>query len=277
MFDLSTVVSASSEFRPQKVLVYGVQGLGKTTFGATFERPILLRVEDGAAAIDVPTFPKLIESYGELMEAMAALHGQEHGFKTLVLDSLDWLEPIVWGQTVSRINSDRERPVESIEGVGYGKGYVEADQDWRNIMGWLDALRCNRGMTIVLVAHADIKRHEPPDGDPYDRYQIKLHKRAWALWQEWADMVLFANYRRRTIKTKDGGAKGESKFRAEGTGERCLFTEERPAYLAKNRWSLPHEILIGQDKTWAAFHAALNAATGGRYAIPHTINGKEAA
>jgi hypothetical protein len=277
MFDLSTVVSASAEFRPQKILTYGVQGLGKTTFGCTFERPILLRVEDGAAAIDVPTFPKLIENYGELMEALGALYGQEHAYQTLVMDSLDWLEPIVWAQTVARINADRERPVDSIEGVGYGKGYVEADQDWRNIMGWLDALRITRGMTIVLIAHAEIKRHEPPDGDPYDRYQIKLHKRAWALWQEWADMVLFANYRKRTIKTKDGGPKGDSKFRAEGTGERCLYTEERPAYLAKNRWGLPHEIYLGQDKTWAAFHQALNQSTGGRYQLPSKLNPQEAA
>lgn len=271
MFDLSTVVSASSEFRPQKVLVYGVQGLGKTTFGATFERPILLRVEDGAAAIDVPTFPKLIESYGELVGALSALYEQEHQFKTLVVDSLDWMEPIVWAKTCATLG------IESIEKAGYGKGYVEADKDWRNVMGWLDALRFSKGMTIVLIAHAEIKRHEPPDGDPFDRYQIKLHKRAWALWQEWADMVLFANYRSTRKLVKDGGKNNESKFRGEGKGERCLFTEERPAYLAKNRWGLPHEILIGQDKTWAAFHAALNAATGGRYAIPSTTHGKEAA
>lgn len=270
-FDLSTVVSAAAEFRPQKILTYGVQGLGKTTFGCTFEKPILLRIEDGAAAIDVPTFPKLIEHYGELCEALAALHTQEHGFKTLVVDSLDWIEPLVWATTCQRLGID------SIEKAGYGKGYVEADADWRNVMGWLDALRLNRGMTIVLIAHAEIKKHEPPDGDAYDRYQIKLHKRAWALWQEWADMVLFANYRRRTIKTKDGGTKGDSKFRAEGSGERCLYTDERPAYLAKNRWSLPHEIFVGQDKGWSAFHQALNAATAGRYPLPTTLNPQEAA
>jgi len=269
-FDLSPIVSAAAEFKPQKILTYGVQGLGKTTFGCTFEKPILLRIEDGAAAINVPTFPKLVETYPELCEAIYALHG-DHQFQTLVVDSLDWLEPIIWAQTCAKLGID------SIEKAGYGKGYVEADADWRTIMGGLDSLRLTRGMTIVLIAHAEIKRHEPPDGDAYDRYQIKLHKRAWALWQEWADMVLFANYRRRTVKTKDGGTKGESKFRAEGSGERCLYADERPAYLAKNRWSLPHEIFIGQDKGWGAFHQALHEATGGRYALPTTINSKEAA
>lgn len=269
-FDLAAICSSAAEFRPQKVLVYGVQGLGKTTFGTTFESPILLRVEDGAAALDVPTFPKLVETYAELCEAITALHG-DHGFKTLVVDSLDWMEPLVWAQVCARVGKA------SIEDLGYGKGYVEADAEWRTIMGGFDSLRLNKGMTIVLVAHAEIKRHEPPDGEAYDRYQIKLHKRAWALWQEWADMVLFANYRRRTVKTKDGGAKGQDKFRAEGSGERCLYTDERPAYLAKNRWGLPHEILVGQDKTWGAFHQVLNAATGGRYPLPTTMQAAAAA
>ena len=270
-FELSNIVSASAEFRPQKILAYGVQGLGKTTFGCTFESPILLRIEDGAAAIDVPTFPQLVETYGQLCEAIQALHG-EHAFKTLVVDSLDWIEPLLWAETCRRLGID------SIEKAGYGKGYVEADAEWRMVLGGFDSLRLNRGMAIVCVAHSEIKRHEPPDGDPYDRYQIKLHKRAWALSQEWADMVLFANYRRRTIKTKDGGPKGENKYRAEGSGDRCLYTDERPAYMAKNRWSLPHEIFVGQDKTWAAFHQALHEATGGKYALPSTLNNnKEAA
>ncbi|GAB6037161.1 hypothetical protein JCM15519_17200 [Fundidesulfovibrio butyratiphilus] len=260
-FSLDTITSAAATFGPQKALIYGVQGLGKTTFACTFDRPILLRVEDGAAAIDVPTFPSLVTSMSEIIEAIQALHG-DHPYGTLVVDSLDWMEPIVWANTCARLE------ITSIEKAGYGKGYVEADADWRMVMGGFDSLRLNRGMAIVLVAHAEIKRHDPPDGEPYDRYQIKLHKRAWALWQEWADMVLFANYRRQAIKTKDGGAKGEDKFRAVGTGERVLYTDERPAYVAKNRWSLPHEIYVGQDRTWAAFHRELSKATDGRYALP---------
>lgn len=270
MFDLQSITSAAAMFRPQRILVHGVQGLGKTTLGCTFEKPILLRIEDGAAAIDVPTFPKLIESMGELCQAIQALHG-EHDFQTLVVDSLDWMEPIVWANTVARLNESRERPLSSIEDVGYGKGYVEADADWRMVMGGFDSLRLNKGMTVVIIAHSEIKRHEPPDGDAFDRYQIKLHKRAWALWQEWADMVLFANYRRRLIKTKDGGKSGQDKHRAEGSGERVLFTDERPAYMAKNRWGLPHEIYVGQDKSWAAFHQALSTSTGGRYALPSNL------
>lgn len=270
MFDLNDVTSSAKDCKAQKILIYGPPGLGKTTFGATFESPILLRIEDGAAALDVPTFPKLVEDYSELCEAVNALHG-EHSFRTLVVDSLDWLEPIVWAETCARLSAMSDRPVTSIEQPGYGKGYLEADRVWKEIIGGFDSLRLNRGMNLVMIAHAEQKRVEPPDSDPYDRYQIKLHKRAWALWQEWVDMLLFASYERRLVKTKDGGKSGDDKHRAEGSGDRVIFTDERPAYLAKNRWSLPHRIYIGQDRAWSAFHQALYQASKGRYALPQGL------
>lgn len=268
-FDLGSVQPANAQYRPEKVIAYGVQGLGKTTFGCTWERPILLRSEDGGDAFDVPTFPAVLTGLNEFAAAINALHG-DHPYRTLVIDSIDWLEPLVWGATLARLNQfrDPEKQLMSIEELGYGKGYVEADNEWRYVLAGLDSLRMERGMHIVLIAHAEIKRFEPPDGEPFDRYQIKLHKRAWALCQEWASQVLFCNYRRRLMKTKDGGQKGQDKFRAEGSGERVIHADERPAYVAKNRWGLPHEIFIGTDKTWSAYHEALHKATGGRYVVP---------
>ena len=84
-------------------------------------------------------------------------------------------------------------------------------------------------------------------------------------------MVLFSNYTKRTIKTKEGSKATDAKYRAEGSGERCIFTDERPAYVAKNRWGLPHEIYVGQDKTWRPFHEALNKASEGKYALPTNL------
>lgn len=258
MFDLNSITSASEVWKPQKIVVYGVQGLGKSLFGSTFNAPIFIRTEDGIGAIDVPTFPKVVSDFYELAEAVKALHG-EHKFKTVVIDSLDWVEPIIWKKTCE------DHGKESIEEFGYGKGYVEADADWRYIMGGLDSLRLNKGMDIVLIAHAEIKTFNSPETEPYDRYQIKLHKRAFALWQEWADMVLFCNYKVDIAKSKEGFNK-EVK-RGKGSGERIIYTEERPAFLAKNRWGLPPEIYIGQDKTWSGFHQAMSEATGGKYKI----------
>lgn len=257
-FDLSSITSAAAEWKAQKILLYGVQGLGKTVFGSTFETPILIRTEDGAGAVDVPAFP-LAATHADIVAIINTLHG-EHNFKTVVLDSLDWLEPLVWAETC------RTAGHKHIEDFGYGKGYLAADEQWRFIMGGLDSLRLNRGMTLVLIAHAEIKTFQSPEVDPFDRYQIKMHKRAFALWQEWADMVLFANYKTR-IEKAEAGFNKEVK-RGAGTGERVIYTEERPAYLAKNRWGLPPEIYIGQDKTWCAFHKALNKATSGRYEVP---------
>lgn len=259
MFDLDSIAQANATWNPQKIVIYGVQGLGKTTLGATFENPILVRTEDGAGAVDIATFPKLIETFPEMETVINTLHG-EHNFKTLILDSLDWLEPIVWQQTCSLHDKS------SIEEFGYGKGYTEASAQWRYLMGGFNSLRFAKGMDIVLISHADIKRYDSPEIDPYDRYQIKLHKHAFGLWQEWADMVLFCNYKTRIVKT-DVGFKKEV-ARGAGAGERIIYTEERPAYLAKNRWGLPPEIYIGQDKSWSAFHKTLSECTSGRYPIP---------
>lgn len=265
-FTLDAVKPANSDWQPQKILVYSVQGLGKSTFGATFEAPIFARTEDGAGALDVPTFPGLVRTFADMEAAITALHG-EHPYKTLVLDSLDWLEPIVYAKQMEAVPySEKGKEIKNIEDYGYGKGYAMALDWWRYLMGGFDSLRLNKGMTVVLIAHSEVKRYDSPETDPFDRYGIKLHKGAFALWQEWADMVLFCNYKTR-IHSTDVGFQKEVK-RGEGSGERVIYTEERPAYLAKNRWGLSPEIYIGADKTWSAFHRELNRATGGRYQVP---------
>lgn len=255
---LDLIKSSNATFPAQKILVYGVQGLGKTTFGATFSNPVLLPIEDGAAAIDMQAFP-LVTTFQQIVDAIQALHG-DHKFKTLVIDSLDWMEPLLWKACCEHFNKG------SIEEFGYGKGYIEVDKWWRHVMGGLDSLRYNKGMDIILLAHSEVKHIEPPDTDPYDTYQIKMQKRAFALWQEYADMVLFLNYKVNVQKTKAGI--GEERIRGIGTGDRMIYTSERPAWKAKSRWALPDEILIGKDKTWAAFHEQLEAATGGKYINP---------
>ncbi|MCP3942593.1 MAG: ATP-binding protein [Desulfobacteraceae bacterium] len=271
-FELGNIRSANEEWKAQKILLYGPQGLGKTVFGSTFEAPILVRTEDGACAIDVPTFPMLVSLFTDMEAAINALHG-EHPYKTMVVDSLDWLEPIIWAKQVQeRPLTDKGIEVTNIEDYGFGKGYAMVDEWWRYLMGGFDSLRLTKGMNIVLIAHSEIKTHSPPESDPYDRYQIKLHKRAAGLWQEWADMVLFANYKTIVKKTSTGFNKDVK--RGTGSGERVIYTEERPAYRAKNRWGLPSEIYIGQDKTWAGFHQALSLATDGRYQLGFSLEEK---
>lgn len=268
MFDLESTVMSDEGWEPQRIIVSGVQGLGKGTFAATFEKPFLLRTEDGAGNIHVPTFPKVAEDFSEIESGIEALHG-EHEYKTLILDSLDWLEPIIWDRLKeTEPLSEKGKKIHDIEDYGFGKGYKKCLVWWRHIMGGLDSLRLTKGMNIIIISHTEVKRHEPPESEPYDRYQIKLYKSAASLWQEWADVVLFCNFKT-SVQKADLGF-GKEKARGTGSGERVIYTEERPSFLAKNRWGLPPDIHIGKDKTWAAFHAALSVSTQGRYQVPTT-------
>jgi hypothetical protein len=218
--------------------------VGKTTFAAQANAPVFVQTEDGLGTLSVPHFP-LARTFEEVIEALVALYTEEHDLKTVVVDSVDWLEPLIWAKAC------RENGWASIEDAGYGKGYIAALGLWRQYLDGLNALRDDRGMTVVQIAHTDIKRFDSPEHDPYDRYLIKLHARAAALLQEHSDVVLFANYRISTVKADVGFNKKVN--RALGSGERVVHTAERPAFLAKNRYGLPETLALD----WQAFAQAM--------------------
>ena len=234
----------STALAPPRVLMHGVAGIGKTTFASASDKPVFILTEDGLGTLGVPHFP-LARSFDAVMEALAALYSEAHDFKTVVIDSLDWLEPLVWARAC------KNNGWASIEDAGYGKGYVAALDLWRQYLDGLNALRDERGLTIIQIAHTDIKRFDSPEHEPYDRYVIKLHARASALLQEHSDVVLFANYRISTVKSDIGFNKKVT--RALGSGERLLFTAERPAFIAKNRYGLPDTLPMN----WQAFYEAM--------------------
>jgi hypothetical protein len=217
---------------PRRVMLYGTHGIGKSTFGAMAEAPIFIPTEDGVGDIDCESFP-LAQSLGQVMAALESLYTSDHGYKTVVIDSLDWLERLIWAEVCA------DKGVESIEDIGYAKGYTFAIDKWRAVLGALDALRSDRGMAVILIAHSKIEKFENPETEPYDRYSPRLHKLASALVQEWSDEVLFATYRVLTRKVDEGFNK--AKHQGLGTGERIVRTTERPAHVAKNRIGLPEE------------------------------------
>lgn len=232
-------VKRSGQPKPPTVLLYSVHGIGKTTFGASAPNPIFIQTEDGLGAIEADTFG-VLKSYGEIMDAIGSLYNEEHDFKTVVLDSADWAEPLVWAEAC-RLNGWKD-----IETPGYGRGYVAALDSWKMLIDGLTALRDERGMAVVILAHSEIKKFDSPETEPYDRYQPKLHKGASAIVQEAMDCVLFANYRVSTVKTDSGFNK--KLVRGVGSGERLIFTTERPAFLAKNRWSFPETMPLSWDE-----------------------------
>lgn len=233
-----------AEAPPPRILIHGVAGVGKTTFATSAEKSVVVRTEDGLGTIDVPHFP-LANTFEEVMEAIYALYAEPHDFRTVVVDSVDWLEPLVWKRACL------DNGWGSIEEPGYGKGYLAALTLWRQYLDGLNALRDERGMTVIQIAHTDIKRFDSPEHEPYDRYVIKLNARAAALLQEHSDVVLFANYRISTVKSDVGFKKTVT--RALGSGERVLYTAERPAFLAKNRYGLPDTLSLD----WPSFAAAM--------------------
>lgn len=245
-------VKSGMSVAPPLCMVYGTHGVGKTSFAASSPKPIFLQTEDGMGMIDAPTFGTL-KTYDQVMQAIGSLYTEDHLFQTVVLDSADHLEPIVWGQTC------KDNAWANIETPGYGRGYVAALDLWRTLIDGLRALRDERKMSVIVIAHAKIERFESPETEAYDRYSPKMHKGASALLQESMDCVLFANYRVSTVKSDAGF--GKKTTRAIGGGDRVLYTEERPAFLAKQRYHLPASIPM----TWASF------ASG----VPYFINQTE--
>jgi hypothetical protein len=248
MFDLSSISRSIS--KPPRIVVYGVPGVGKTTLASQAPDCVFLPVEDGCGELGVQSFPRPTE-YAQVVEAINTLLEGGHQFRTLVVDSLDKLEPLVWDHVCQTVPNDRGAKVERIEEYGYGKGFTHALSEWRNLLAGFDALREN-GMAIVLLAHSAVVRFDAPDSDPYDRYQMRLHKSADALISDWADALLFANYK---VTTVDAGSPGmKAKKRGVGRGDRCLHTSERPAWKAKNRYGMPDTLPM----EWAELATYLN-------------------
>jgi hypothetical protein len=223
---------------PPRIIVHGPGGIGKTTLAASFPGAVVLRTEDGLGLLDVP-HTEIASDYEGITGPIGELFAMEEP-GTLVLDSLDWAEPSVWAETCSRLK------VSSIEEPGFGKGYVAADEVWRELFSGLTALN-RRGWCVVLIAHSAIVTYKDPMSEGYDRIVLKLHKRAAALAVEWADLVMYAHEERTVNERKD--KRGN---RAIGTGSRVLATAPSPAYEAKNRYNLPPLIRLDADTLIAA-------------------------
>ena len=216
---------------PPRFVLYGGHGIGKSTLASQFPSPIFISTEDGLDSLDVTSFPKAAH-IKDVVESIKTLIKEDHEFKTVVIDSVDWLvEPLI----VSNVEATHEA-----KDLAYGKGQMMVAEEFREILQGLDVLRSKRGMNVVLIAHATVVRFEDPRTEPYDRYQPKLPNRCNALLQEWADVIAFAAFKV-IIRKSDSGFNKE-KTRGVTTGERLLHFVENPAYAAKNRYGCPDEI-----------------------------------
>jgi hypothetical protein len=229
--------------KPPRLLIYGPEKMGKTSLAASFPSPVFLQTEDGAPSdLELDSFGHL-DSFNGVLDAMTALASQDHGFQTVVLDSVSELERLVFAEVCGR------NKWQSIEQPGYGKGYAEADYVWKEFIDGFNYLRNERGMTVVLIGHAVITRFDDPETQSYSRYEIDLHKRAVAALSREVDAILLV---KKDVTIKTEGSTKNARARADGGDTRWICCEGRPAYAAGNRFSMPDRIMFERTKGFEA-------------------------
>lgn len=241
VIDLNKISKKNAPKEP-RVIIYGPEGIGKSTFGAMADKPIFILTEDGLGDIDAPAIPqdengkpRSANSFNEVMDCIQTLATTEHDYKTVVIDTLDWLEPLIWKATCKRLK------VESIEEPGYGRGYVETMQEWQEFFDAVTYLRDTKNMTVIMIAHSTISKIEDPMHSAYDKNCLKLHKRAAAKAAEYADVIGFCELKTMTRSEKSGFDK--TRNIAMSTGERILRVSPTAGCVAKKRYrDMPDEM-----------------------------------
>jgi hypothetical protein len=239
-------VTTTPKFQPMRILLYGVEKIGKTMFATEAPAPIFIGPEDGFP-VDCQTAPRfpLPESWADALDAIDELTERENQYQTLVIDTVDWLEPLIWQQVCSTAQA---HSIEDVGG-GYGKGYTAALDEWRKMLSALERLRAKRRMHVILLGHSQVRTFKNPEGADFDRYSLKINEKAAGLLKEWSDAVLFANYETIAKAQRNAKAKGLD------TGARRIHTERRAAFDAGNRYSLPEVLAL----SWSEFDSARNA------------------
>lgn len=223
----------------KKVVIFGPEGIGKSTFAAQFPEPLFIDTEESTKELDVARMDKP-SSWAMLNQQIDFVIGSKP-CKTLIIDTIDWAEALCIADLCARNSKN------GIEDFGYGKGYVYEKEDFGKFLNHLSEV-INVGINVVLTAHAAIKKFEQPDEmGSYDRWEMKLGAKTGSvispLVKEWADMVLFANYKTLSVATDKEG----KKHKAQG-GRRVMYTSHHPCWDAKNRYGLPEEIPMDYEQ-----------------------------
>jgi hypothetical protein len=229
---------------PPRLVLYGTEGIGKSTFAASAPAPVFIQTEDGLGELDCDKFP-LAKGLEDVLAALYSLLSDEHDYQTVVIDSLDWLERLIFDELCRQYNVSS---IEKVDG-GYAKGYTHALVHWRSVLTLLNRLRTERGMIVLCIAHAKVEKFEDPEATSYDRYSPRLHKHACGLVCEWADAVIFATRKIRVQSEETGFNRKRGIAHALGKdgGERVLRTIGGPSCVAKNRYSLPEQLPLSWD------------------------------
>lgn len=230
---------------PTRLALHSVEGFGKTTLASFFPAPLFVCGERGFPR-DLGHAPAYVEpkSWADVRNLVHELTTTEHAYESLVFDTMDWIEPLIWKYVCERDTNRKTEmnpkgnTLEHIEDYGFGKGYLASMSEMRDLLSALDNLQTKRGVHVVILMHSHVKTFNNPAGDNFDRWQPKMHERCSRLVVEWSENVFFGYFEITTAKEdpKDKKAKGAS------TGRRILGTRHNAMYDAKNRFNLPDTI-----------------------------------
>ena len=224
-------VTTGVQTAPVKTVLYGPEGIGKSTFASHFPDPVFIDTEGGTKRLNVARLPQPT-SWAMLLDEVAEVRKGSVPCGTLVIDTADWAERLCIQAVCARAK------VNGIEDFGYGKGYTYVKEEFSKLLDALEEV-LNAGHNVVVLAHAAITKFEQPDAvGNYDRWGMKTSKQVAPLLQEWCDMLLFANYK--TVVEKAGSGPN-AKNKASG-GKRVLYTTHHACWDAKNRFDLPEEV-----------------------------------
>ncbi len=255
-FDLSSITS-EARVRAPRIVLLGVEKIGKSTFAAGADSPIFLPIkgEEGIDEFNVPKTP-VCDSMDDVLGWLLSLGREEHSHQTVVIDSISTLEQIVHKDICTKAQAPSIN-----EGLlAFGVGTDRANHGWRGITDVLDALRSHKNMTSILIGHVKVKRFDDPNGESYDQYQVDVHHKAASLLYRWADSILFCNTKVVVTKEKLGFHKDNARNvgRDIAPGSRFLYTQKRPAHPGGGRGvygRLSYELPL----SWANFRDAVAA------------------
>jgi len=216
------------EKRPLKIVIYGPEGIGKSTFASQFPDPLFIDTEGGTSNLDIRRI-KCNKSWNELVAIVKEIHDNPTICKTVILDTADWSEFLCINAVCEKYRKN------NIEDFGFGKGYVYLLDEYSKLLTLLDRL-IEVGINVVITAHAKPRKFElPEEQGAFDRYEMKLTRQVAPLIKEWCDALFFVNYKIYVITTETNSKKAQG-------GKRVLYTTHNPAYDAKNRFDLPEEL-----------------------------------
>lgn len=221
-------ISSGKISRAVKTVIYGTEGIGKSTLASRFPNPLFLDIEGGTAQMDVRRI-EAPKNWAELVSTVKEVAANPGICGTLILDTADRAESLLVEHICRKYNQL------SIESFGYGKGYTYLGEEWQRLMDVFNSC-IDAGINVTVIAHAKQRKIEQPDQiGAYDHWEMKLSRQVAPLLKEWADLLLFLNYKTIVVTTDSNSKKAQG-------GKRVMYTSHNPAWDAKNRHGLPEEM-----------------------------------